>query len=67
MFALVISDILLINMWATDIGRHAASNYDILKIIFEENLKLFKQESQKKLLFVIRDFQDKGRNLESTK
>jgi len=54
-------------MWATDIGRHAASNYDILKIIFEENLKLFKQESQKKLLFVIRDFQDKGRNLESTK
>ena len=41
LFALVISDILLINMWATDIGRHTASNYDILKVIFEVNLKLF--------------------------
>jgi hypothetical protein len=28
-------------MWATDIGRHTASNYDILKVIFEVNLKLF--------------------------
>ena len=54
-------------MWATDIGRHAASNYDILKVIFEENLKLFGQQAQKKLLFVIRDFQDKGKNMESTK
>ena len=41
LFALVISDILLINMWENDIGRHCASNYDILKVIFEQNLKIF--------------------------
>lgn len=62
----MISDVLLINMWATDIGRHSASNYDILKVIFEENLKLFGQQPKKKLLFVIRDFQDRGKNREST-
>ena len=54
-------------MWASDIGRYQASNYGLLKVIFECNLKLFGQQSSKKLLFVIRDFNDKGSNLISTK
>ena len=41
LFALVISDVVLINMWANDVGKHTAANYDILKVIFECNLKLF--------------------------
>lgn len=41
LFALAISDVLLINMWTTDIGRYGASNYGLLKVIFEVNLKLF--------------------------
>ena len=36
----------------------AASNYEIIKIIFEINLRFFNQESPKQLLFVIRDFKD---------
>lgn len=43
LFALAISDVLLINMWTTDIGRYGASNYGLLKVIFEVNLKLFGQ------------------------
>ena len=56
LFALAMADVLLINMWTTDIGRYGASNYGLLKVIFEVNLKLFDQKSSKKLLFVLRDY-----------
>ena len=64
LFALAIADVLLINMWTTDIGRYGASNYGLLRVIFEVNLKLFGQSSAKKLLFVLRDFDDRGNNFE---
>lgn len=67
LFALAIADVLLINMWTTDIGRYGASNYGLLKVIFEVNLKLFDQKSSKKLLFVLRDFDDRGNNFERIK
>ena len=54
----------MINMWTTDIGRYGASNYGLLKVIFECNLKLFGQSSSKKLIFVLRDFDDRGNNTE---
>ena len=50
LFALSIADVLLINMWKTDIGRVEASNYPLLKVIFEMNLKLFQQKSKKLLM-----------------
>jgi hypothetical protein len=54
-------------MWTTDIGRYGASNYGLLKVIFEVNLKLFDQKSSKKLLFVLRDFDDRGNNFDRIK
>ena len=60
LFALAMSDVLLINMWYTDIGRYSASNYGLLKVIFECNLKLFGNNVKKRLLFVIRDFDPEG-------
>lgn len=51
-------------MWEQDIGRYGASNYALLKVIFEVNLKLFEQNASKKLVFVIRDF-DSNLNPES--
>lgn len=66
LFALAIADVLLINLWTTDVGRYAASNYGLLKVIFEVNLKLFAQnQSQKKLVFVLRDFNPHANNKES--
>ena len=41
LFALAMSDILMINMWYTDLGRYHGSNYALLKTILECNLKLF--------------------------
>lgn len=40
MFALAVTHILMVNIWMKDIGRKNASNYGILKVIFEENLKI---------------------------
>ena len=67
LFALAMADILVINMWTQDVGRHTGSNYGLLKVIFEVNLKLFKQESEKKLLFCLRDFNHHASNFESIK
>ena len=56
LFTLAMTDVLMINMWTNDIGRYTASNYGILKVVFEQNLKLFQQESEKKIIIVLRDF-----------
>lgn len=39
-------------------GRYEATQYRIIKTIMEINLKLFRQESPKLILFVLRDFTD---------
>lgn len=68
LFALAIADVLIINLWTTDVGRHTASNLGLLKVIFEVNLKLFAQDqSQKKLVFVLRDFNKYENNEASMK
>ena len=61
LFALAMSDILIINMWTNDVGRYTASNYGVLKIVFEMNLKLFEQKTAKKIIIFLRDF-DPSRN-----
>ena len=61
LFSLAMSDILIINMWTSDVGRYTASNYGVLKIVFEMNLKLFEQKTAKKIIIFLRDF-DPDRN-----
>lgn len=58
LFALSMSEVLIVNMWHQDIGRYNASNYSLLKTVYELNLQLFAKSRQTKtlLLFVIRDF-----------
>ena len=65
LFALFISDVLIINMWTHDVGKHEAANYSLLERIFEVNLKLREQHFSKKLLFVLRDFDPSTGNFES--
>ncbi|QHO33446.1 uncharacterized protein DS421_9g258280 [Arachis hypogaea] len=54
LFALAVSDIVLINMWCHDIGRNNAANRPLLKTIFRARMKLFTPRKIT-LLFVIRD------------
>ena len=61
LFSLAMSDILIINMWTSDVGRYTASNYGVLKIVFQMNLKLFEQKTAKKIIIFLRDF-DETRN-----
>ena len=59
LFGLVLSNALIINVWLQEIGRFSAANYEILKLVFELNLRFFKTESAKKIVFVIRDYNDR--------
>ncbi|CAN6689310.1 unnamed protein product [Malus baccata var. baccata] len=54
LFALAVSDIVLINMWCHDIGREQAANKPLLKTVFQVMMRLFSPRKTK-LLFVIRD------------
>jgi len=58
LFSLVMSQVILVNIWTQEVGRFTGSNYGVLKVIFENNLKLFKQEGFKKLIFILRDYDD---------
>ena len=57
LFALALSEVLIINMWESDIGRYNAANLPMLKTVFEMNVQLFLAENQvkSKIIFVIRD------------
>ncbi|CAI9114324.1 OLC1v1015027C1 [Oldenlandia corymbosa var. corymbosa] len=54
LFALAVSDIVLINMWCHDIGREHASNKPLLKTVFQVMMRLFSPRKTT-LMFVIRD------------
>ena len=38
LFALAVADVLLVNMWAKDVGREAGSGKPLLKTIFQVGL-----------------------------
>ncbi|KAH7280520.1 hypothetical protein KP509_36G000900 [Ceratopteris richardii] len=54
LFALAVSDIVLVNMWCHDIGREQAANKPLLKTVFQVMMRLFTPRKST-LLFVIRD------------
>lgn len=58
LFAISVSEILIVNMWEQQVGLYQGNNMGLLKTVFEVNLSLFhnQKESHKVLLlFVIRD------------
>ena len=58
LFALALSDVLLVNVWFHDLGRHDASNMSLLRTVMEVHLQLFgsaERPVRTVLLFLIRD------------
>ena len=58
LFALATADILMVNMWAKDVGRETGAGKPLLKTIFQVNLKLFQPAPGARrtiLMFVFRD------------
>ncbi|GJQ13968.1 hypothetical protein GpartN1_g5759.t1 [Galdieria partita] len=58
LFALAVADVLIVNMWAQDVGRYVAANLALLRTVLELNLQLFQNDREHrktKLLFVLRD------------
>ncbi|KAK3120242.1 hypothetical protein QOZ80_9AG0684220 [Eleusine coracana subsp. coracana] len=54
LFALAVSDIVIINLWCHDIGREHAANRPLLRTVFEVLMRLFSPRKTT-LLLVIRD------------
>ncbi|KAH0794748.1 root hair defective 3 GTP-binding protein [Histomonas meleagridis] len=57
LFALAMSEVVMINIFHHDIGRFNASSFPLLKTVFEVNIQLFSSSNESKchLLFIIRD------------
>lgn len=58
LLALALSDVLLVNVWFQDLGRHDASNLSLLRTVMEVHLQLFgrtERPIRTVLLFIIRD------------
>lgn len=69
-FAAAVSDLLIINVWNHDIGRHSAANYNILSTIFDIYFKSLLKARRKSgnnrpliLLVAIRDAEEDGAEL----
>ncbi|KAK1422513.1 hypothetical protein QVD17_25689 [Tagetes erecta] len=54
LFAMVVSDIMLINIWCHDIGREHGANKPLLRIVFQEMLRI-RGLRKTTLMLVIRD------------
>lgn len=44
LFSLALSEVLIVNMWANDVGRYQASNYGLLKNVLDLHIQLFQTE-----------------------
>lgn len=57
LFSIAMSEVVVVNMWESDIGRYNAANIPLFRIVFDVNLQLFKTgyRFKPRLLFVIRD------------
>jgi hypothetical protein len=62
LFALATSNTLLVNIWTQQLGLFKGSQLAILEIVLELNLKLFRSEQPKEIIFVIRDFEKDREN-----
>jgi protein SEY1 len=58
LFALSVSDVLIINIWCHDLGRETGAGIPLIRTIMQVNLKLLSSEPNRRrtvLMFVIRD------------
>lgn len=46
LFALATSEVLIVNLWETQVGLYNGANMGLLKTVFEVNLQLFLKDKQ---------------------
>lgn len=65
MYALSLSNMLIVNVWAKSFGTFEGTQYSILTKIMDMSIKMFKQESIKTILFCLRDFNEDIDNIQN--
>ncbi|CAD8066532.1 unnamed protein product [Paramecium primaurelia] len=58
LMALAMSHCFIINVFLNALGQHTSCQLSIIKIIMQQNLKLFQQDSVKHIIFVVRDWDE---------
>jgi len=66
LFCLALTDVMMVNMWTHEIGRHQAANLPLLRTVFEVHLRLVggkdggipKKRTKPLLLFILRDWDE---------
>ncbi len=53
LFTVAVSEVLILNMWAMDIGRFNAGNYPLLQTVFNVNLQLFGDTHQRLTIVIV--------------
>ena len=56
MYALSLSNLLITNVWTSQVGTYDGCQYGTITMLMQMSIKLFKKESPKTLLFCLRDF-----------
>lgn len=55
LLSLALADVVVANMWAHDVGRHSAANYDLFETVFAHIARL-QDQKRVRLLVAIRDY-----------
>ncbi|CAD8200944.1 unnamed protein product [Paramecium octaurelia] len=58
LMALAMSHCFIINVFVNALGQHTSCQLSIIKIIMQQNLKLFQQDIVKHIIFVVRDWNE---------
>ncbi|CAD8195042.1 unnamed protein product [Paramecium octaurelia] len=58
LMALAMSHCFIINVFLNALGQHTSCQLSIIKIIMQQNLKLFQQDTVKHIIFVVRDWDE---------
>ncbi|CAK59029.1 unnamed protein product (macronuclear) [Paramecium tetraurelia] len=58
LMALAMSHCFIINVFVNALGQHTSCQLSIIKIIMQQNLKLFQQDTVKHIIFVVRDWDE---------
>lgn len=60
LFALCISDVIIINLFTQDVNRSRGSFNDLLSIIIQNYIKIVRDKRKRTILFLLRDFDLRG-------
>ncbi|KAJ8902699.1 hypothetical protein NDN08_006019 [Rhodosorus marinus] len=67
LFSMALADVIVVNMWLHDVGRHQAANYDLFEVVFSQRKQAGIGQlgaEKKRIVVAVRDFDAEVANLD---